>query len=223
MLEIITFTDLARIAQRYPRAEFAVLAGSRTGQGDPAYPPLETLWEVQGALPRTAVHLCGKYAREAAGEEPESGLLPSLCRGFGRVQVNLPAAARHSEQERRRIHSLTGFAGRTDAETIILQHRGPWRDIPTDDVRFEYLHDRSGGEGREDMESWPEPPRHRRAGYAGGLGPHNIVRALEFVETHPAAHVWLDMQSGIRDEADRMDPGLVELVCRAAFGRGEKE
>ena len=53
MLEIITFTgidrhtdlaQLARIAQRYPRAEFAMLAGSRTGRDDPAYPPLETLW-----------------------------------------------------------------------------------------------------------------------------------------------------------------------------------
>ena len=228
MLEIITFTGidertdlngLERLALKYPRAEFAVLADSRTGGEDPLYPPLETVMELKSALPRTAVHLCGQYAREAAGEGPESGMLTSICRGFGRVQVNLPPAARHSPEEKRRLYSLGKFIDRTDAETVILQHTGPWRETPTDDIRFEYLHDVSGGEGREDMTDWPDPPRHRRAGYAGGLGPHNIVRALEFVETHPTANVWLDMQSGIRDPENRLDPGMIELVCRAAFGR----
>ena len=108
-----------------------------------------------------------------------------------------------------------------DAETVILQHRGPWRDIPTDDVRFEYLHDLSGGEGRESIGDWPDPPRHRRAGYAGWLGPHNIVRALEFAERHPSASIWLDMQSGVRNGDNLMAPGMIELVCRTAFGEGE--
>lgn len=231
MLEIITFTGvgqdtglgrLAEIAGRYPGAEFAVLAGSRTGQDDPLYPPLETIWEVQHVLPRTAVHLCGKYAREAAGEAPESGMLGSICRGFGRVQVNLPAAPRHSREERNRLYSLLRLADRVDAETVVLQHRGPWREVPTDDVRIEYLHDLSGGEGVDSIDRWPDPPRHRRAGYAGGLGPGNIVRALDFAGRHPTAHLWLDMQSGIRTPRNRLDPGLVELVCRAAFGEGRQ-
>ena len=156
MLEAVTFTgvgrgagmdQLAMIAERYPRAEFAVLAGSQTGQGDPLYPPLETVREVSGRLPRTAVHLCGRYAREAAGEDPNSDQLEAICRGFGRVQVNLPPAERHSQEESRRLQALARFAGRVDAETIILQHREDWSRVPTTDVRFEYLHDLSADRG----------------------------------------------------------------------------
>ena len=159
MLEAITFTgigrrtdldELAGIAGRYPRAEFAILAGSQTGQGDPLYPPLETVREVAASLPRTAVHLCGRYARESAGEELGSGLLESICRDFGRVQVNLPPAERHSQEESRRLYALTRFADRLDAETLILQHREDWIRIPTTDVRFELDHHHCGHSGHGD-------------------------------------------------------------------------
>ena len=234
MLEILTFTGidrhtdlerLAEMAERYPRAEFAVLVGTRTGQDDPQYPPLGTVWELRHRLPRTAIHLCGRYAREAAGAAPESSQLHDLCRGFGRVQVNLPGAPRRVGEEGRgvgeegrRKHSLTVFAEKVDPETVILQHREAWSRIPLNDVRFEYLHDLSGGKGIECIDSWPDPPRHRRVGYAGGLGPQNICRALDFLERRPAANTWLDMQRGVRDQENRLDLGLVELVCRAALG-----
>ena len=78
MLELVTFTgvdthtdlnELARIAREYPQAEFAVLAGSQTGGDNPIFPPMETvraLRNLDGV--NTALHLCGKYARMAAGE-----------------------------------------------------------------------------------------------------------------------------------------------------------
>ena len=159
MLEAITFTgvgrmtgldELARIAERYSGAEFAVLAGSKTGQGDPLYPPLETVREVSGRLPRTAVHLCGRYARESAGEGPDSGRLEEICRGFGRVQVNLPPAERHSQEESRRLYALARFADRLEAETVILQHREDWSRVPTTDVRFELDHHHCGHSGHGD-------------------------------------------------------------------------
>ena len=41
----------------------------------------------------TALHLCGKYARMAAGETHAPHSLNLLCNGFGRVQVNLHGEA----------------------------------------------------------------------------------------------------------------------------------
>ena len=78
MLELVTFTgvdahtdltELARIANEYPRAEFGVLVGSQTSGDNPIFPPLEIVWELRNLHGvNTALHLCGKYARMAAGE-----------------------------------------------------------------------------------------------------------------------------------------------------------
>ena len=57
----------------------------------------------------------------------------------------------------------------------------------------------------------------RRVGYAGGIGPHNISTAMDFVDLHPRAHIWLDMESQVRTPAWWLDLQKVRAVCRAAF------
>ena len=108
MLELVTFTgvdahtdlkELARIANEYPRAEFAVLAGSQTGGDNPIFPPMDTvraLRNLDGV--NTDLHLCGKYARMAAGETHAPHSLNLLCNGFGRVHVNLHGEAKNPER-----------------------------------------------------------------------------------------------------------------------------
>ena len=226
MIEIVTFTgvdegtdlrEIQEIAGKYPRVEFGVLIGSQTKvQNSPIFPPVETvraLRDLRGV--NTALHLCGTLARQAAGEEPMGpGLMP-LATGFGRVQVNLHGDPDNPARVRLDLLKTTDLAERTGS--VILQHRGPWADIPLDHPNVEYLFDLSEGAGMESFELWPEPPPGRRAGYAGGIGPRNIRRALEFADRRPEARIWLDMERNVRTPDYRFDLEKVRDVCEAAF------
>ena len=228
MIEIITFTGvdahtdltgLARIAREYPGAEFGVLFGSQTWKhNNPIFPPVETvraLRNLQGV--NTALHLCGQYARRVAGSGPMGLGLTVLARGFGRVQINLQGDAWDPGRVRGTAEAVRRFAEETETGSVILQHRSPWEDAPVDHPRIEYLFDLSEGRGEESFKHWPDPPGGRRAGYAGGLGPRNIHRALEFAERHPESRIWFDMERNIRDAHYRLDLETVWEVCRAAF------
>ena len=227
MLELVTFTgvdahtdlkELAQITREYPKAEFAVLAGSQTDGDNPIFPPMETvraLRNLDGV--NTALHLCGTYARMAAGEVPAGWPARVKAQGFGRVQVNLHGDAKNPGRIQVRALEIRHFAQEAENGSVILQHRGPWSEIPVDHPKIEYLFDLSEGRGEEDFEHWPDPPRDRRVGYAGGLGPHNIQTALEFAARHPDARIWFDMERNVRDQDYRFDLDKVREVCQLAL------
>ena len=228
MLEIITFTGvdertdlkaLAQISEQYPQAEFAVLIGSQTAGQNQIFPPFRTVHafrQLTGV--RTALHLCGQYARQVSGEERWNHSLQLLCNDFGRVQVNLHGDHLKPERVRIRNGAIRRLAILTGIKSVILQHRGPWDTVPLQHPRVEYLFDLSEGSGQESFSQWPEPPEGRRAGYAGGLGPHNILQAMDFVDKHPAARLWLDMERNVRTPDYWFDLDKVAEVCRLALG-----
>ena len=77
-----------------------------------------------------------------------------------------------------------------------------------------FLHDQSGGRGIDSIDLWPRPEAMERVGYAGGLKPSNIVKALKTVrnfKTYFGADIWLDMETGVRTN-DWFDLDKVELV-----------
>ena len=83
--------------------------------------------------------------------------------------------------------------------------------------KVEYLYDRSGGRGLDSFAQWPKPsPCLPRMGYAGGLGPDNIARAVAFADAFPEASLWFDMESRIR-KGGLVDLAAVESVCSQAF------
>ena len=228
MLEILSFTGvdiktdsqaLLALADEFPLAEFAVLVGSSTGEDHPLFPPLDVVERLKSMAPnvRTALHLCGKYARATMQEDSLTPDALSIAEGFGRVQINL-----HGDHITPRTiaappDAIRHFADTVRTERVILQHRADWDSIPLDHPRVEYLFDLSEGSGQESFTAWPEPPVSRRVGYAGGIGPHNISTAMDFVDLHPRAHIWLDMESQVRTPAWWLDLQKVRAVCRAAF------
>ena len=227
MLEILTFsgvdaqTDLQevqRIASDYPTVEFAVLVGSQTGSDHPIFPPLDVVHRLRALHVRTAIHLCGPYARQAAAFTPLFAPLLHLCEGFDRVQVNLHKEWWNEDDVTIQADPLARFADSVAANSVIVQHRGPWDDVPLLHPKIEYLFDLSEGSGTEGFEHWPPPPPNRRAGYAGGIGPHNIQKAMDFVQQHPPAPLWLDMERNVRDQHYILDLDKVREVCRLALG-----
>jgi hypothetical protein len=60
-------------------------------------------------------------------------------------------------------------------------------------------------------------------GYAGGLGPENVAAQLPIIDAHrsgpglPLIPYWIDMETKIRDEQERLDLSKVRTVleiCR---------
>lgn len=220
MIEIVTFTgidektDIGRataIGTEHRFAELAVLAGSSTGHHR-RFPRLETIdWFRNAAVKagvRRAIHLCGRVARGVRDGQLETAA--KLAEGFERVQVNLPTEGRAA---------AASHAGRLAAKsgcTVVIQHEGKWDTVPAAaGERLEYLFDPSGGRGKEAFSRWPDPPegRTQRWGYAGGIGPSTLDAALAFAGAHAEARLWLDMESGVRDESDALDLGKVEEIC----------
>ena len=235
MLDLLTFTGvdeftaldkLAALAERYPKVEFAVLvagwAGSR--RSHTRYPSLERIFTFRDwgrdRRMNTAVHLCGRWARGAL--EQGASAVPrataaALCAGFGRVQLNLPDGFLVNDADKRA--ALDRFAEEVGCANVIVQRRRAHERAPATHPKVEYLFDLSAGTGRESFDEWPAPRAHEhKCGYAGGIGPASIERALEFVDRHHARPVWLDMESNVRTN-DRLDVDAVEQVCAATFDK----
>ena len=239
MLEILTFTGvdaktdldrLVEIAEKYPRVEFGILVGSQSSEDDHGiFPPLRLvrLFRRISEWPeiKAAIHLCGRWSREVMSAYGPPGATYALCKGFGRVQINLHGDYFNPRDVDVRSRAVERFAdnladGDRDVR-VILQHRAPWSKVPVEHPRVEYLFDRSAGAGRAAFDEWPEPESaETRYGYAGGIGPDTIGEAMAFVNRWPAVSMWLDMEGRVRT-GGWFDLDKVETVCAQAFARPE--
>ena len=217
MINNITFTgvdqwcnllELDTIARQASplRIEWAMLAGSSTGKS-PRFPDVDTIvrFRDRAAYRGTpaALHLCGRLARAvAAGELDE---VVDLGTGFGRIQVN---AASHD------YDLLAELARRTGATVIAQQQDGFTKDGPPADG-LEYLDDGSGGRGISQVDGWSTAWKDVRCGYAGGIGPGNVGKAMRRAAAAGGADAWIDMESHIRT-AERLDTRKVSDVIQEA-------
>ena len=105
MIEVVTFTgvdaktdldEVVRLAMKYPFAEFGVLIRSITDQGNPRFPSLRVISDLNVRLPswQKAIHLCGIHAQAAAGPGPRPMWAYVANNGFGRIQINLSRRSR---------------------------------------------------------------------------------------------------------------------------------
>ena len=235
MLEILTFTgvdsrtsmlDMHAIAQKYPKIEFGVLVGSLSGHSN-IFPSLNIVREFRdfGVMSsddykndlHTAIHLCGVYSLEVMQAEGASEGVFEMCRGFGRVQINLHGDEFNSNDIDTNAAAIRRFADKVSCDSVILQHKSGWEDVPVvDHPKVEYLYDRSGGAGRAAFHEWPDPPLEGRYGFAGGIGPDTIGEAMTFVHRWPEYRLWMDMEGRVRKNR-WFDLKAVERVCEIAF------
>jgi hypothetical protein len=192
------WTDLDRIqalSARFP-VEWAILMSPDLQGLHPRFPAHETIDAFRSLPVRKAAHLCGAHAKAImASGEPAVDLA-----GFDRAQIN----------HRRPVAELiAGFAFRHGVQGIMQSRTVEFPEA----AGVQMLYDRSGGHGRLPPE-WPVHPG-MLVGIAGGISPATIGTVLA---TIPAGPVWLDMETGVRTDEDRLDLDLAEAVLVATFG-----
>ena len=225
MLESITFTgvdldtpigELLSISQQYPKAEFGVLVGTRTGSSstpydNPRFPPFEVVHQVSMLLDRVAIHLCGDFARDAVARQLRA---LAIANGFGRIQVN------RSMWNLEDVKHCANFADNAGCPVIVQVRDLGGAEVVDRNSGLLCLFDLSGGNGLNTIDKWPTPwSQDEPCGYAGGINPRNFNQAMDFVEQHPDARIWLDMENGVRTE-DRFDLDKVSSICHMAWGGG---
>jgi hypothetical protein len=226
--------DMVALAAEFPFVEWGILFSmSRTGT--PRYPSQRWIDDVAMRGLKLSAHLCGQYARDLGRGELTAPIPP----GFSRLQINTYDPAWFET-----IKALTAVSPLSKPGTPSSVGEGPlrrWeiilpaRTLSTwDTVGYQstqiyngrVLFDPSGGLGLAPTE-WPRArAANRGAGYAGGITPKTFGKVVSMVlgprmNTVPA-HVWLDMESGVRDANDALDLDLVREVLKVAapYNRG---
>lgn len=200
--------NLINLSRRYPFVEWAFLI-SPERMGSPRYPTLDWLrllseHRIHSML--FAAHFCGRAARETlTGSGEYTSLVPlKMCtrwqlNGYVHITPELRDLARHATQE------------------IILQARSheavPSVLADAAELGSSVLIDPSGGRGIDTVEGWNHPAivgSRPMVGFAGGITPANVMEKLQSIRHE--GRFWIDMESGVRNEHDRLDLAKVESV-----------
>lgn len=211
--DFITFTgvdertsigEMADLAQQYP-IEWGVLF-SQTRQGaDNRYPDHDFIERLLATEMRFSAHLCGQYARFIMDGREISQ--PVRLDAFSRIQVN------HPDPDPNRILKIKTQTGTIRAGVRRIGQCN--REVFPQITAVDWLFDKSGGTGVS-PDFWPRHPG-RRVGYAGGIGPDNVLAVLKAIgATGP---YWIDMETKVRT-SDRFDLGLCREVCELVYGGG---
>lgn len=197
---------LAALAERHPHVEWAVLF-SPVHEGKPRYPTRSwrDAFYAQAPQAQRAAHLCGGALRSFA--EADTTLWRELVEHYRRVQLNFNA--RHLKPSLLDALVQRSEALAAEGLTIITQHNGANVDVAARFVgvqRHAVLFDASGGRGTRPQD-WPNPLPRVACGYAGGLGPDNVLIELRRLDAWlPAGYrTWIDMESGVRTPANTFD------------------
>lgn len=207
---------LYELTRRHPYVEFGVLY-SNSQQGMGRYPTMGWLdslaKQLQGGSGlNLSLHVCGSAIFNLLSDE---GHVSDLTRAFPRLQLNFICRDHPIRQVRE-------LMDRFPEKTIITQRNRSnevlWKHL-TDKRNHAVLFEASGGRGIE-PEQWPAPleitpkvflskDKNPLCGYAGGLGPDNIVNHLRKIDRlTKGASFWLDMEG--RNDQDRFDLAIAQ-------------
>ena len=210
---------VAVVAKQFPFAEWGVLCRPDL-EGQPRYPGEAWFEELRSAYLsskgelRLAAHLCGDRVNEVLrGDFAFARSLPSY--GFKRAQINATAInGVDTENLEEKADNVIQLIAEMPEIEFIIQKNGEteplwrriqerWENAP-DNLSF--LCDESCGRGTA-TETWPAPDMKFKTGYAGGIGPENVIETLGKLAkvTPEETRVWIDMESRLRSTCDGKD------------------
>ena len=191
----ITGIDSKTIIADLPQGpEYGVLY-TGTPEGRNRYPSRRAvnriLRDLEDAGHPAALHICGNFARVQLMEYA----IPDLTHLVGRIQVNgriVPG-------------QLASICDVYSDHTIITQHNeGVLGLLGVKATNHSILVDGSGGKGIL-PQNWIAPKIKKPIGFAGGLGPDNIIENLNKIMKVARKGWWIDMEAKVRTDDDWLD------------------
>lgn len=245
MLRFVTLTGaddsvrdpnlLAEFSREFEFVEWGILIGSGTDRettGNHRFPSLgwiDWLAEVKARNPaiNLSLHVCGDPLRQVIAGRPEFLIgLGEILKAFGRTQLNFHGETQAFGTDRRIADSFDELKAAGWEPEIIFQfdgrNNGLWKTAGARGHKCAGLYDRSHGAGVVPDE-WPPATDELPEGYAGGLGPENVVEELKRIlrasDSDSNCTLWIDMETKLFDEAGEFSLGIcrqvVENLCAA--------
>lgn len=215
--------DLIRLSRDYPLAEWGILVGSH--EGTSRFPSLDWIRKFvdlrmsAGCAVPISLHVCGRHLRDMLeGRSFLFDILGARLYAFTRLQLNFhgerPTSVRPAEKI---LDALCRLFPEPDT-SIIFQLDGKNDELAKETSRrflVEGLFDVSHGAGVVPS-SWPKSRSDMRCGWAGGLGPGNLREELPKIHAQAVGAYWVDMETAVRDDRDRLILESVEECLRIA-------
>ena len=227
----VDVNEMVKISIEHPQVEWGILA-SESKMGLPRYPTNHWIGRLVpygkyfadmavplGLFPRMnlSLHICGAWGRNLLANNVDECVYRTML-NFDRIQLNFTLGkvewdeqfaanlAKGMNNDKHYIFQI-GKAG----DNHIMRHAA------ANGLRVAALFDRSGGKGETPGE-WPSPLNGVYCGYAGGLRPENILVELDRInEVVPKdEHIWIDMESGLRSDDDKVFDLSRVRACLAA-------
>ena len=209
------------ISHRFPFVEWGILASNKRGDRVSRYPSLNWLMELYKQQQRDPInlsfHICGEWVREICRGNwtPIFSNNYRIPNGFQRVQLNIGA---HTDLISGRFVSEASQRAAENKWSLIFQvgdNMDAFNDVRKSGLDIVPLFDMSRGRGKTPKQ-WPTQPEGIECGYAGGLGPVNIMFELDRIREVANGPIWIDMESGVRtNDGKKLDAAAVEKVLNS--------
>ncbi len=209
---------MREISEQYPFVEWGILVSKRS-MGVNRFPSLEwigRLVEHQSEM-KTAIHVCGKWVRQILSGDWSEFIteIGTAASNAQRVQLNFHAGAYKLGDK---FIQSAKRAARDGGWQLIFQVDGVNDDLLLNarNARLDAvpLYDLSGGTGVLPA-LWPQQVDGIYSGYAGGLGPDNVLAQIARISSVASGKIWIDMETNVRTEDDHeLDCFAVESVLK---------
>lgn len=210
MLKMVTLTgaddtidprELVSLSHQYPFVEWGILIGSRHRDRFPSPAWFEALDSCRGLVSwsmHLSLHICGGVLERILNDAYLQVPYQVPLRYFQRAQLNfhgedVPAQCLGAIKKVFASSHMTPIVQLDGVNNCILDY------LQCDDpCRLEAhgLYDQSHGAGVLPSE-WPTTNR-TKVGFAGGLGPENVVEEIKKIESFHTAPYWIDMETKLR-------------------------
>lgn len=210
--------ELVNLSNEFPFVEWGILF-SKKRLNTPRYPykhyafALKQLAQEQGVYINLSGHICGEWTKEFFNgnfsfREYFSPI--NYFEIFKRVQLNFNSS--HNPYDIKKVMELIGndfftkfvFQYNNSNTKLCKEVTDEFKDGDVSNVNF--LYDSSGGRGTA-RNSWPGVIKGHYTGYAGGLSPVNLKEQLELIGSVTSENdtIWIDTETGVRDQLDNLD------------------
>lgn len=208
--------QLTELSMEFPFVEWGILVSKRH-EGSFRFPGRDWIDRFSAIASfgkmQVSMHVCGLWVRQMFKGELDWRDLPACVEVCQRIQINT-----HAEAHVSTTGLLKSLFDEKDKEFIFQ-----WDGVNDHLVfaalaygaKVSALFDTSGGAGIL-PDSWPTPANEFWCGYAGGLGPKNVVNQVRKITSVCGKPFWIDMERRVRTEDDSaLDMIAVRNVLQA--------